>query len=171
MRPPASRLVASFCEVSVRCEPAHGAREARGGIVSRGHAPLGPCALQCSACMRACKAAAHAARLPSRVCVRTAHLRRHLACVQRILAHRGVQVLAADLCEYGLKSTDGTESIKKPTTFMTNSPCVAGRLSRLCQGGHTHKRLMDGRKVTQLAGQYPPELCSGICCGIRDPIL
>ena len=81
----------------------------------------------------------------------------HLACVQRVLAHRGVQVVTADLCEYGLKSDDGKDSVKKPTKFMTNSPKMAQRLSRRCQGGHSHRRLMGGRKVTQLAGKYPPQ--------------
>ena len=46
----------------------------------------------------------------------------------------------ADQCQYGLLVEDavGKALSKKPTTCLTNSPCIASKLRRTCEGAHTH---------------------------------
>ena len=94
-------------------------------------------------------------------------------CIQRLLAKHGVIRTKCDQCMYGLKSKDekGIGPARKRTRFMTNSPCVARRLSKMCPNGrgyevHRHVRLENGR--TKAAQIYPRELCRQICEGIRE---
>ena len=56
--------------------------------------------------------------------------------------------------------------VKKPTTFMTNSPCIANRLSTKCQGGHKHITLLGGR--AKRAEIYPDQLCREILIGLLE---
>ena len=61
--------------------------------------------------------------------------------------HESVYVVISDMCQYDLKSTDamGEGLVKKPTMFMTNSLAIAKMLMNICQGGHRHVHLIEGR--------------------------
>ena len=65
-----------------------------------------------------------------------------------------------DQCRYGLwiKDKHGKVLAKKPTKFLTNSPCIAEQLARRCTGverhpGGRHASLFDG--VAKQAPVYP----------------
>ena len=74
----------------------------------------------------------------------------------------------ADLCLFGLETTDGQGEIgpaRKRTEFMTSSWTVAEELQRTCDGkGHVHRPLLERR--AKGAEVHPPELCRAICRGV-----
>ena len=83
--------------------------------------------------------------------------------------------VVGDQCCYGLKSKDqqGEGLAKKPTGFMTNSPCIALQFKRRCPNKegyqiHRHVRLQGGR--ARAAQIYPRELCKAICKGLMKQI-
>ena len=99
----------------------------------------------------------------------------HEKCIKRLLAHQGVVRVVGDQCQYGLKSHDGQREgpARKSSGFMTNSPCIAKRLSKRCLNGsgmkvHDHVILINGR--AKAAQVYPPEVCRAICQGLIEQI-
>ena len=70
-------------------------------------------------------------------------------------------MVTSDLCQFGL--TSGGLPAKKPTRWLSNSPCLISRLDRKCDGEHTHQHLMGGR--ARSAQEYPPALCRAIVDG------
>ena len=92
-----------------------------------------------------------------------------------MLNKEGVMKVTADQCQYGLKSRDNNREgpARKSTSFMTNSPCVAAKLTRRCPNRdgtrvHNHVVLQAGR--TRAAQIDPPGLCRAICLGIKEQI-
>lgn len=55
-------------------------------------------------------------------------------CIKKLLQEQGVQRVIGDQCMYGLKSKEGGRigAARKSIGFLTNSPCVAKRLSKRC---------------------------------------
>ena len=92
----------------------------------------------------------------------------HEACIRKMVQMPGVIRVRADQCMYGLRTQvkDEIRRAMKPTGFMTNSWCVAKRLTRRCDGSHPHFSLMEGR--ASAAEVYPKLLCQEICRGILD---
>ena len=99
----------------------------------------------------------------------------HEECVQGLLKRQGVVRVVGDQCVYGLKSQEGQRigPARKSTGFMTNSPCIAKKLSRRCPNRngtkiHNNVQLSDGRaKAAQI---YPPGLCRALCQGLMEQI-
>eukprot|EP00973_Karenia_brevis_P017801 2445554-Karenia_brevis.AAC.1 len=80
----------------------------------------------------------------------------------------------ANMCAYGMTTKMGQEIALalKPTSFMTNSPCIAEELSKRCENysnpkhlWHKHISLTNGR--AKAAQVYPKELCRSICRGLN----
>ena len=71
-----------------------------------------------------------------------------------------------DMCQFGMTTPNSRGEptpAKKPTRWLTNSPCLAEQLERHCPGTHIHEPLLGGRaKAAQI---YPPKLCSAIVAG------
>jgi hypothetical protein len=96
----------------------------------------------------------------------------NLKCIADILKDERVFRCEADMCQYGLQSKDaqGNGLALKPTSFMTNSPCIAKHLSRKCPDpkangkAHRHVVLTCGR--SRDAAKYTKELCEAICEGL-----
>ena len=90
--------------------------------------------------------------------------------VVQVAAQGGVEGVRADLCMYGMQTTDAPWYIpaQKPTRFMTNSQCLARTLSKTCDKKHRHAHLVDGR--AHFAEVYPPQLCEAMLRGIRDQL-
>ena len=97
-------------------------------------------------------------------------------CVREVLALKGVARVVADQCQLG-QETEGGDPIRKPTGFMSNSPCILGHLDRKCNGrrglcsrpkGGEHQ-LCNG-KVARRAAIFQRELCEAILRGIRDQL-
>ena len=97
-------------------------------------------------------------------------------CVREVLALKGVARVVADQCQLG-QETEGGDPIRKPTGFMSNSPCILGHLDRRCNGrrglcsrpkGGEHQ-LCNG-KVARRASIFQRELCEAILRGIRDQL-
>ena len=59
-------------------------------------------------------------------------------------------------CMFGLVINGKGEEmpIKKPTTLLTNSPAVAARMKRTCDGTHNHGKL-DGAWKTKKGSKVP----------------
>ena len=92
-------------------------------------------------------------------------------CIRDLLRAPSVHTVDADLCAFGLSSSDevGAGLVRKTTTFVSNSPELARRLGRRCMNrvvphSHRHVRLTNGR--AQAAQEYTAELCRTICQGI-----
>ena len=92
-----------------------------------------------------------------------------------IFRKHGVTRVVGDQCRYGLQSQDGQRvgPARKSIGFMTNSPCIAKRLSLRCpnrQGMrvHEHAILTNGR--ARAAQVYPPGLCRAIFQGLIEQI-
>ena len=67
--------------------------------------------------------------------------------------------------------------VKKPTGFLTNSPCVAETLNRRCQGtGGSCSRPRGGRheacsgRIASEAQVYPKKLCRAVLKGVSDQL-
>ena len=85
-------------------------------------------------------------------------------CLQRLLQLPGVQRVRCDMCAFGMSVT-GIGLNKKPTGLLTNSPYVAEEMGRLCDGGHQHVNLMEGR--AKKAEEYPKAFCQAMVKGIK----
>ena len=71
------------------------------------------------------------------------------------------------MCCYDLKQVAGGEEhyVKKPTRFLTNSPCIGNALSLKCCGQHRHIELTGGGR-TRRSEIYPDNLCRAILNGL-----
>ena len=79
--------------------------------------------------------------------------------------------ITMDMCQFGMTTpnTRGEPTpAKKPTRWLTNSPCLAEELERHCPGTHTHEPLMGGR--AKAAPVYPPKLCAAIVTGFTKQL-
>ena len=67
--------------------------------------------------------------------------------VQEIVYHPGIHTVIGDMCTWSMMQQDskGMGYIKEPTRFMTNSECIARRLSQRCPGNHRHIQLVGGQ--------------------------
>ena len=70
--------------------------------------------------------------------------------MEQLLADDRVMVSRADQCQYGLTSPkrDGTDvwgPAMKATGFASNSWCLVEELGRICNHGHDHVHVIDGR--------------------------
>ena len=92
--------------------------------------------------------------------------------MQRMLKRAGVKTYEGDLCCYDLTQVVKGEElhIKKPTRFMTNSPCVGEALSEKCRGQHRHIELTGGGRARR-AEVYPDKLCRAILEGLRAQLI
>ena len=95
--------------------------------------------------------------------------------MQKLMKMQDAILTKAGQCQYGLIVEDmkGQALAKKPTEFLTNSPCIASQLRRTCEGTHTHlnhrhANLFGG--VAKFAQVYPPALCEAICCGLKEQV-
>ena len=88
--------------------------------------------------------------------------------IKEVMRLPNVRKITADMCAFGMVQEDelGTALIKKPTGFMSNSPCIINRLKKNCTGDHRHILLVNGR--AKRAQVYPDELCKEIVCGLMD---
>ena len=88
--------------------------------------------------------------------------------VQSMMHRRGVHAVVGDICTFEMKQQDelGTAFIRKPTKFMTNSQCIANRLSQRCPGNHRRIQLINGR--AKAAEVYPDKLCKAILSGLME---
>ena len=79
-----------------------------------------------------------------------------------------VQIAKFDMCQYGMEmlDTDGKmKPVRKRTKIMTNSPEIAGSMSKQCPGDHEHVHLEGGARCKR-AQIYPKQLCRTVCEGI-----
>ena len=90
--------------------------------------------------------------------------------IEALLSHPSVMAVVAHQCMYGLTTKTTKDGPKlpamKPTRFMTNSPLMRDRLSKTCDGLHTHQQLVGGR--CRDAAFYPLPLVRAIVLGMRD---
>ena len=91
-----------------------------------------------------------------------------LSRVVRLLENPAVTLVQAHMCRFGMETVDDKISgsvglVKKPTGFMTSSPCIAAELEKQCDGSHKHIHLVGGRAAA--AAIYPEALCQAICRG------
>ena len=91
--------------------------------------------------------------------------------IDPLLAHDDVQKIQTHMCQFGMTSrTKGVGSefgpVLKPTGFMTNSPCIARELARICPRDHIHVNLVGGRAAG--AAIYPEKLRLAICKGLAS---
>ena len=93
--------------------------------------------------------------------------------MESLSSETGVMKATCDQCQYGMEDLDGNP-IKKPTTFLTNSPEIAAQLKKRCFGklgscsrgrGGTHRQCRG--QVARLAAVYHFKLCRAILVGIR----
>lgn len=96
-------------------------------------------------------------------------------CMKKFMSKRGVVRVIGDQCMHGFKPRDeqGEGLARMRAGFLTNSACIAKRLSKLCQNRrgiviHTHVISENGR--TRAAHVYPQSLCKQICRGIQEQI-
>ena len=71
-----------------------------------------------------------------------------------------------NMCQFGIttpNSSGETTPVKKPTRWLTNSPCLPDSLEKHCPGDHAHEPLLGGK--AKAAQEYPPELCNQIVAG------
>ena len=88
--------------------------------------------------------------------------------VERLLKNPAVTLVQGHMCRFGMEAVKDRSSgtmgpVKKPTGFMTSSPCIARELEMRCEGGHEHVHLMSGKAAG--AAIYPERLCQAIVRG------
>ena len=98
------------------------------------------------------------------------------ASIENLLKERGVERATCDQCQYGSTAENG-DPVKKPTTFMTNAPELAGELRARCQGrGGACSRRQGGQhaqcrgKTARMAAVYHFKLCRAILVGFRKQL-
>ena len=96
-------------------------------------------------------------------------------CITNMMRRQGVIRVTGDQCRYGLKFHDGSREgpARKRIRFLTNSPCVAKRLSLKCPNVvsnqvHEHVVLINGR--ARVAQVYTPEFCRAVCKGLMEQL-
>ena len=84
--------------------------------------------------------------------------------VQRLLHDYRVHECTGHMCQFGMTSIDrgGEAPVKKPTRFMTNSPCVANQLSRRCPNRMTDQKRWHQRRFRRRAHVAPAETDTGV---------
>ena len=87
--------------------------------------------------------------------------------MKKMMSEEGVVRTTGSMCMYGMTQGDeeGIAAVRKDTSFMTNSPEIAARLSNMCDGSHRHIRL-EGSSRTRRAQVYPEKLCEEIFAGL-----
>ncbi len=100
--------------------------------------------------------------------------------IETMLRVPGVRRVRGDQCQFGAEIQRGRhrgDPIMKPTGFMTNSPCVAETLERLCEGkGGLCSRSKGGRHRpcsgihAKEAQKYPKELCRAVLKGVTKQL-
>ena len=72
-----------------------------------------------------------------------------------------------DQCHFGLRGPGGGLH-KKSTSFLTSSQAVADEMNGCrCDGSHPHEPVIGGKRVTEPAGHYPPELAKALVRAIE----
>ena len=94
-----------------------------------------------------------------------------LKCMKRIIQTPGVYRVEADMCRFGLTATDefGRGLVKKPTSFLTNSLCIADAIGLKCNNSsavHPHRHVHLVERRARDASRYTHELCQKICEGL-----
>lgn len=87
--------------------------------------------------------------------------------VKRFLQSPGVGTAVCHQCSFGLMTPSKSGELmpaKKPTQFMSNSPCMPNELFRICQRTHVHQHLEGGR--AKEAENYPADLIRAILRGM-----
>ena len=99
----------------------------------------------------------------------------HEGCIKRLLHRHGVVRVVGDQCQFGLTSYDGYRRgfAHKRIGFLTNSPCIAKRVSLRCPNTKTNKKhdhviLINGS--AKAAQEYPLGLCQAVCKGLIEQI-
>ena len=80
-----------------------------------------------------------------------------------------LELVRADLCEFGLRDEQTGLPHYKPTGFLTASKTVKERLNRRCSGLHTHQQLEGGQR-TKKAQQWSKQLCEEIFRGFEEEL-
>ena len=91
-------------------------------------------------------------------------------CVEQLAQSPVVGSFVAHMCAFGMTSTDDegrVGPVLKPTRFLSNSPPMLRRLSKLCKRDHVHQKL-EGGKRTQMSSFHPLPLLKAILQGITD---
>ena len=86
--------------------------------------------------------------------------------MKRLLADDRCHTSIADLCAYGLTTTNKKGKkvpARKKTKFLSSSREVLKKLDKRCDGKHEHGHFVDGK--ARAAALYPPELCRAIILG------
>ena len=88
--------------------------------------------------------------------------------VRELMMMPKVHRVVGNMCMFDMMQADGqgVARVKKPTGFMTNSQCIADRLSVKCSGMHRHIVLINGR--AKAAEVYPDKLCKEIVKGLVE---
>ena len=84
--------------------------------------------------------------------------------IRKLSGMKGVHKCNLHMCAYGMMLDN--EMVYKPTTFMTNSQCIANGLEQRCPGNHRHIQLINGR--AKAAEVYPDKLCKAILMGLME---
>ena len=100
--------------------------------------------------------------------------------VERLWQMPNVLRAEGDQCMFGAEARSGQSigmPVKKPTGFLTNSPCVAETLNKRCQGtGGSCSRARGGRhepcsgRIASEVQVYPKRLCSAVLKGVTDQL-
>eukprot|EP00971_Amphidinium_carterae_P009692 191155-Amphidinium_carterae.3 len=86
----------------------------------------------------------------------------------RLSEMRDVNYTVVDQCMYGLCDEHG-QKILKATTFLTNLPAAAERLSTRCSRNHEHRRL-EGGEIVARAQVWPHSLAEAIAMSVLDSV-
>ena len=99
-----------------------------------------------------------------------------LDCIRSLMQVPGVQMAYADQCQYGAQARRGRDigkPVRKPTGFLSNSPCIIEALSRRCTGrGGACSRKAGGEHakcqgvITSEMAIYPKDLCKAVLKGM-----
>ena len=87
----------------------------------------------------------------------------------------GTRIAECHDCRFGMEAKDelGTGLVKKPTKFLTKSPCIFEKLNIKCENPdlpevqrHRRVQLVGGR--ARQAQIYPKRLCQAVCEGVAQ---
>ena len=65
----------------------------------------------------------------------------------------GSDEFVTDMCQYGMRSADGQELLRKPVKLLTTHVGFRGQLHRRCEGSHDHRTI--GGRDTGHSAHYP----------------
>ena len=65
----------------------------------------------------------------------------------------GNDEFVTDMCQYGMRSADGQELLRKPVKLLTTHVGFRGQLHRRCEGSHSHRTI--GGRDTGHSAHYP----------------